>query len=235
MHTAFRSDDIYAWFVLEHLDDHYHDAARSFRFEPIDGGFARRFPLDLPRLDIIYANFARYAETMILQRAGELPVAWEEVLLAFLDIVADEPIDWYLVGSAALAVRGLPVSPGDVDLVIDGPGAHCLGALLHDHLVEPVAPTYGWVADTFARAFLGACLEWLGGINERADQPATSDYGPTAAGRLETVVWRGHELRVPPLDLQLAVSERRGRDRVAAMIREAIVGEQVSDPDRGRA
>ena len=37
-----------------------------------------------------------------------------------------------------------------------------------------------------------------------------SDFGPTATGRLDTVTWRGHTLRVPPLDLQLQVSERRG-------------------------
>jgi hypothetical protein len=49
-----------------------------------------------------------------------------------------------------------------------------------------------------------------------ADLPDVTDFGQTAAGRLETVRWRGWEIRVPPLDLQRAVCERRGlADRVA--------------------
>jgi hypothetical protein len=37
-----------------------------------------------------------------------------------------------------------------------------------------------------------------------------SDTGRAAAARLETVAWRGREVRVPPLDMQLQVSENRG-------------------------
>src|SRR5690242_4544986 len=46
--------------------------------------------------------------------------------------------------------------------------------------------------------------------------PDVTDFGSLAASRLEVVRWRGHEVRVPPLDLQLEVSKRRGLiDRVA--------------------
>ncbi len=37
-----------------------------------------------------------------------------------------------------------------------------------------------------------------------------SDFGPTAENRVETLVWRDREIRVPPLELQLEVSKRRG-------------------------
>jgi hypothetical protein len=48
------------------------------------------------------------------------------------------------------------------------------------------------------------------------DSPSPADFGPIPASRLETVTWEGWQLRVPPLDLQRAASERRGRtDRVA--------------------
>jgi len=45
-----------------------------------------------------------------------------------------------------------------------------------------------------------------------------SDFGPVAASRLETVTWEGWQLRVPPLDLQRAVSERRGLTTRVALI-----------------
>jgi len=57
-------------------------------------------------------------------------------------------------------------------------------------------------------------------VNQRADDPLPSDFGPTAASRLEQVTWHGTVLRVPPLDLQLEVSKRRGlADRVAKIER----------------
>ncbi len=134
------------------------------------------------------------------------------------------PIDWWLVGSAALAVRGLAATPRDVDLAVDDAGARCLGEALLDDLIEPVVPVEGWVCDWFGRAFPGALVEWVGGVDECADQPAPSDFGPTAASRRETVSWRGHRLHVPPLDLQLTVSEARGRTEQAALIRGALRG-----------
>ena len=36
------------------------------------------------------------------------------------------------------------------------------------------------------------------------------------------VTWRGHELRVPPHDLHLAVNKRPGRQRTAVLIRKAL-------------
>ena len=47
-------------------------------------------------------------------------------------------------------------------------------------------------------------------------------FGPMAARRLETAEWRGYALRVPPLDLQLAVTERRGLAERAAGIRAVL-------------
>jgi hypothetical protein len=53
-------------------------------------------------------------------------------------------------------------------------------------------------------------VEWVGGLLAAADDPEVCDFGPTAAAALETVYWRGTAIRVPPLDLQRAVSVRRG-------------------------
>lgn len=207
-------------FIIADLDPAYHQAARDLVYGQVPEGFAKTYPADTPGLGRIYQNFARCAEPMILQAAGAVPVPWQQALLAFLERVAGEPIDWWLAGSAALAVRGAPVAPHDLDLIVDDAGAQRLGALLQDALVEPVIPVQGWVCSWWGRAFLGARFEWVGGVNAAADQPAPSDFGPAAAGRLETVEWRGHRIRVPPLDLQLQVSLRRGLHERAEQIRQ---------------
>ena len=111
------------------------------------------------------------------------------------------------------------MAPCDLDLVVDDESARKLAEILTDHLVEPLQVSEGWIWDSFGRAFLGARLEWVGGVNDGADAPELGDFGPTAGKQLVVIEWRGHDVRVPPLDLQLAVSERRGLTDRADKIR----------------
>jgi hypothetical protein len=151
-------------------------------------------------------------------------VPWQRALETFLRLVEGRPIAWWLVGSAALSVRGLDVAPGDLDLVVDDASARPLGDALLDYLIEPVVPVHGWVCNWFGRSFPGACLEWVGGVDGRADTPQVSDFGPAAVRRAARVLWHGYRVPIPPLDLQLAVNERRGRHERAALIRRARTG-----------
>jgi len=209
-------------FIIADLDPAYHQAARDLVYSPIPEGFAKVYPADTPGLDQIYRNFARWAEPMILQAAQVVPVPWEQALHSFLELIAGEPLDWWLGGSAALAVRGLPITPRDFDLIVDGASAQRLGALFAEHLIEPVLPVHGWVCNWWGRAFLQARFEWVGAVNARADQPEISDFGPAAAHQLETILWHGRAIRVPPLALQLQVSIRRGLHERAAQIQQLV-------------
>jgi hypothetical protein len=139
-----------------------------------------------------------------------------------LKILAGHDIDWWLLGSAALGARGLPVAPGDIDLVVSDIGAFQLDELLLDYIVQPVIETSGWVHNSFARAFLHGRVEWVGGVNPMADAEYPSDQGPLAANRLEVVSWREYDVRVPPLELQLEVSRRRGLVERVSVIERAL-------------
>ncbi len=130
---------------------------------------------------------------------------------------------WWLTGSAALAVRGIRVVPRDIDLVVTtGPEARKLGEILSDWLVEPVQRSEGWIARWFGRAFKESRIEWVGEVEASVDRPEPCDFGPTAARQLQPVEWRGYTIPVPPLDLQLAVSIRRGMVERAEKIRKGI-------------
>ena len=184
-------------------------AARKTAFTPGDGHWSRSFPAGTPHLDRAWANFQRLIEPCLRQAAGLDPVPWRQALTEVCRRLEGTGVDWWLTGSAALAVRGIPVTPGDLDLVVSDEGAHQLGDLLLDCLIEPVAPA-GWFCRWWGRAVLGARVEWVGGVGPSADQPEPTDFGLVAAARLERVRWREHEIRVPPLELQRAVSVRRG-------------------------
>lgn len=196
-------------FRLLDVQPEYEEAVLQLGFKHEDDGFARSFPTDTPQLDLAYANFARYAEQMVRQAAGYEEVPWETALQALLDRLHGREIHWWLTGSAALAVRGLHITPRDLDLVVDDAGAAQLGEILVDRLIDPVTPVTDWICRWWGRAFLHARIEWVGGVDPRADEPFVTDFGPEAARRLEDVTWRGGILRVPPLELQLHSCERR--------------------------
>jgi hypothetical protein len=213
------------YFIMADVEPKYHDAVLSLYYTPLEEGFGKAFPSNTPDLSDIYSNFSRYAEEMVLQMAGVHPVPWEKCLITFLQTVESHNIDWWLCGSGALAVRGMEIEPHDIDLVVADADAQKLGNLLSEYLVEPFVRVEDWFCHWFGRAFLGARLEWVGGVDERADQPAVSDFGPTAENHLETVVWRDREIRVPPLELQLKVSKRRGLNERVEMIKRVLENE----------
>lgn len=198
-------------------------------FASRDGYWCKRFPDDTPHLDRAWSNFQRLVLPMLRQTAGLDPVPWADALQEVCHRLEPAGVDWWLTGSAALAVRGIPVVPGDLDLVVSDGDALRVGELLLDGLIEPVAPA-DWFCSWWGRAMLppggadpagggaGARVEWVGGVGPAADEPLPTDFGLAAAARLETVRWRDWSVRVPPLDLQRAVSVRRGlQGRVALM------------------
>ncbi len=184
------------------------EALAAMGFGTADGYAFRSFPDsdDVPR---IFRRFALHVADIVRLKLRE--AAWEEALEVVADRLTGE-VDWWLTGSAALAVRGIEVRPRDVDLVVDD--AERTGALLADLLVEPVVSTTGWVADWFGRAFSGALIEWVGGVHDDSLQ-----HGPDAARRRERIGWRGRDMLVSPVDVQLAVSELRGLTDQADAIR----------------
>ena len=128
------------YFVVEELDPAHHEAALDLGFEAVGDRFRKGFPAEGLHMDRAYDNFRRCAQEMIWQTAGVRPVPWQEALVAFLRAVEGQGIDWWLTGSAPLAVRGMEVVPRDLDLVVAGADCRRLGDLLRDHLVEPVIP-----------------------------------------------------------------------------------------------
>jgi hypothetical protein len=202
-------------FILTGLEAELHEAAGALGFARDGDAFVRTFPEDAPRLDAAWENFARHIGSMLHQTASGV-APWDEALTALLERTAG--VDWWLTGSAALAVRGVEVSPRDLDVVTDRQGAQRLGELLADALVEPVFASDGWVARWWGRAFLGARVEWVAEVAPSVDEPDPVDFGPVAGASLERISWRGHDLLVPPLALQRAVAERRGlSERVGAI------------------
>jgi hypothetical protein len=186
-----------------------------------DGRFATRWFGASPDITRYYERFAASIEQMVLQSARAVAVPWEEALVETLERFAGTELRWWLYGSAALAVRGVDITPGDIDLNVSD--AEIAGHIFDDLLVTPVEDLEGWVAKRVGRAFHGAVIEWLSEPLVENDHLANPhEQGPLVADRLEIVEWRGHRFAVPPLSAQLATCERRGLRERVELIRAAM-------------
>jgi hypothetical protein len=186
-----------------------------------DGRFATRWFAAAPSITRYHERFAASIEQMVLQSARVGAIPWEDALLETLRRLTGTELRWWLYGSTALAVRGIDIAPGDIDLNVGDAGL--AGRIFDDLLVTPVEDLDGWAAKRVGRAFHGAVIEWLSEPSVEKDDPAKpNEHGPLVADRLEIVEWRGHRFAVPPLSAQLASCERRGLRQRVELIRAAM-------------
>jgi hypothetical protein len=208
-------------FVVRTREPRYVEALQALVFTRADDEFIRVFPSDARDLDAIHQRFAARLEEMLEQTTGRLAAPWQEALAELAARLERTGVSWFVCGSAALAARGIPVQPRDVDFVTSDHAG--VAAALSDALIEPPSRDAGrtWIAEWFGRAWLGARVEWIAGVYPEVDSRALpSEFGPTAAERLEGIEWNGRALLLSPLDLQREVSRQRGlEDRVGAIDR----------------
>lgn len=88
-----------------------------------------------------------------------------------------------------------------------------------DVLIEPIVDTGGWLTKDFGVLFWHARIDIASDPAAVLDNPEPADCGPYARQHLEEVQWQGRTFLVPPLELQEAVNQRRGRLDRAALIR----------------
>jgi len=201
-------------FVVETDEPAFRHALNELYFEESAGRHTKRFPPGTVS-DEIFRRFEAHLEALLSQTARLEPVPWQNALRETASRLDDAGIEWWLTGSAALAVRGIPVVPRDLDLVVSDDGAAAAAIAFHDALIEPAVAVEGWFCRWWGRAWIGARVEWVGGVTGAADEPFPTDFGLVAAASLDRVAWNGLMISVPPLELQRAVSARRGlTDRV---------------------
>jgi len=192
------------------VDQRLAAALAGLWWERVGDGWRRSFAVPVEQASHAFANTRTMLLPALRQAADLDPVPWQTALAEVCRRFAAAGVDWWLGGSAALSVRGAAIGPHDLDLIIAEADSVRAGDLLADGLIEPVTAGEWDLSAWWGRAFLHARVEWAGGVTAEADLPDVTDFGPTAASRLETIHWREWQVRVPPLDLQRAVCERRG-------------------------
>lgn len=216
MRIEFRPDGPCVRYELHDVDPALDGVLRQCFWQHDGGIWHRSYPLSAPHLDTARERFSRHAEEMFRQLAYLSPVRWEEGLLAFAARAHEAAVDWWLTGSVAACLRGVPLQPHDVDIMIDHDDVATIADLFADLTVEPLVDTGGWLTRDFGVLFRHCRIDLASDPVDALDDPEPIDCGPYARHHLETVTFHGFDVRVPPLALTLAANRRRGRhDRVA--------------------
>ena len=202
-------------FRIDNVEEKYHQVLIDCYYQHADTAYFKKFPKDTKDLSIIQHNYLTYANEMFSQAGHFRPIPWEKALSEFIERVNVSGIDWWLAGSCAACIRGIPIKPHDIDIMIDSQYVDDIHRLFLDCIIEPIIDTRGWLTRDFGVIFLHVRIDIASDPQPAVDKPEPSDFGPYAKQHLETVTWSGFQIRVPPLSLFLNANKRRGRlDRV---------------------
>jgi hypothetical protein len=192
----------------------------TFTAEDVDAArrrFVWEYPADAPSWSDAARNWVADGPEMLDQKHGVRPADWEGGLAWIADILDGIGADWFLFGSAALAVRGMDVRPGGVDVALDEAGADRLGPHVGAGVLRPVIDTGGWEAATRSGLlFHGCTISVVGGLH---DQDVPRPWDSAARAALTTVSWQDRTIRVPHLDAMLLQARAmRRNDHVRAIV-----------------
>ena len=179
---------------------------------------ALMFPQDLAQME---ANFNVYIETELHQERrtlADLDAALEWLCVEFERC----GVRWWLVGSAALYARGLDVKPHDIDVMTYKTEIEKIREMVAPYTVEPFHHATGWVVKGFGVVDYRYRIDFAFEPEEWVDGQDPVDFGPYAQEHVEPIVWHGHEILVPPIELQIAPNEARGRHDRAELIRKYL-------------
>lgn len=119
-----------------------------------DGGgsrFIKSYPLPVEDQVTIAANFPRLGPAMFTGEDAD----WEAALETFANRCADTGIEWYATGSVCDALRGIAITPHDLDLVVNTRDFWRARDIFLPEIVEPFVDNGGsWVVQYFGRICL---------------------------------------------------------------------------------
>ena len=219
MKITFEEENEVVVFRVSDFDQKYENVLKMCFYAQEGDSYTKRYPKSARHLEKIMPYYHKHAQEMFDQLGYFAPIPWEKALFEFSQEMADKSIDWWLTGSCAVCIRGIPLQPHDVDIMVDSADVEKISDIFSDYLIEPIVDTNGWMTKDFGVIFKHARIDIASDPQAILDDPEPIDCGPYALANLEEVNWKGYRIKVPPLQLSLNVNKRRGReDRVEKII-----------------
>lgn len=218
MKISFEEKDENIIFRVSDFTPEYEKVLKMCFYQNDGNNYIKTYPQKIKNIEKIKNYYFNNAFEMFSQLGYFKPIPWEKALNEFCLKIKNTGIDWWLTGSCAACIRGIKLNPHDIDIMINSKDVERIADIFSDYIIEPIIDTQGWVTKDFGVLFLHARIDIASDPQERLDNPEPVDCGPYAQNHLETVFWNGHNIKVPPLKLQLYVNKIRNRTDRAALI-----------------
>lgn len=163
--------------------------------------------------DLINDNFFRLGQAVF--ESGLFGFDWGKALEKLAQKFEEGGIEWYLIGSASDAVRGVDVKPGDIDIVVHtkdyGKVRNIFYSYFSDSIISPFSDNKGlFPLQYIARLFLDGAL-----FEIAADEKWNLGNRQPI---YEKITWRGYNFYVEALQLRYEIETWRKReDRIKAI------------------
>jgi len=128
-----------------------------------------------------------------------VPKEFVEVLKFIIHKFKGQKINWALTGSSALALRGIKIKPGDIDIVTNKTGAYKINKLLKKYEIKSVKLSKtDKLSSHFGKFKIkGILVEIIGNFRQRLENGSWSK--PTSLKHKEIIKF--DDLEIPALGL----------------------------------
>jgi len=202
----------YAYFA-EDVDERYWDYFKVGLWWQIGNSFTKSFD-NVKDFEYCAENFAKHGEIAIKQQLKIIPAPWEKALDVFISEMDRLDVDWFIHGSAAMALWGIDVAPKDVNIIIanysdfDKVRNH-----FYKYAIKPIERCSDWIMSGIGEVFMEAAV----GIAFQ-----NKELEPYDMNQLDTVVYNGHKVFVISLDMLKQNNECYGRPERVKLIEEKM-------------
>ena len=210
---CYETDSEFIFCVTNVENTQIEDVVLHMAWEKVGDKFLRSYPQNAfsnpAEKALINANFTRMGKTVF--ESVLLGFDWKKPLGLIAPLFNDSGIEWYIVGSVSDTVRGVSVTPGDLDIVIHTRDYWKVKDLCYlnfpDSVIEPFQDKKGIPLQCFGRLFMAGTY-----IDVAAD-----DQWNLGSRKYEKTTWNGQALYIDSFQTRYQTELARNRsERVKA-------------------
>jgi len=177
------------------------------RFEkvyPMESGADKSWYKNTDDKERIKSNFSRLGQSMF---SGVFH--WNSVMMTLAQAFFENSVEWYIFGSSCEMVRGINITPNDIDIIIHTRNFYKVKELFPDNVVEPFVDNNGtWLVRYFGRLCIGGAI-----VDIVADEKMNRENH-----HYDSLSLNGFSVYAEPFETRYALEKERGRaERLKAM------------------
>ena len=235
---CYETDSAFTFCVEDIENAQLEDVIQHMAWKKIDGRFLMPFPQNAfanqCEKELVSNNFRRLRQAMFESLLAGID--WKTSLEMVAQKLIENKIEWYIVGSAGDAVRGVDIKPFDIDIVVHTRDYYKAKDICYlnfpDSIISPftgsddISPSkyndnpMGYFINPlkyFGRMFLaGAMIEVaadeIWDLESRQSEHKKSVWARYENSEYEKIVWRGHNIYLESLQHRYQIEVARKRD-----------------------